>query len=401
MDAKPLPSNPNLDQYRKQAKDLLKAWKAAGVEVLRRFRQFHPRLARLSGDAFRSAAIVLADAQLVVAREHGFESWPKFASHIDAIRNARLPVPAFELAVDAIVEGDLESLRSLLREHPDLVRARSTRQHQATLLHYVSANGVEDYRQKTPENIVAIARLLLDAGAEVNATGEMYGGGAMTLGLTATSIHPFKAGVLAPLIDLLIERGAYVEAPQGSGNGMSIVRACLHNDRPDGALLMAERGARLDLETAAGVGRLDIVKGYFDSSCRMTSDATQQQLDRGFIWACEYGWQDVAGFLIDRGVNLCAGENVAQTALHLAAHHAELDIVKLLIARGAPIEAKNCYGGTVLGQTTWSSINSGLDVDYAPVVEALLEAGADVRQADYPTGIARVDEMLRRYGIDD
>jgi ankyrin repeat protein len=307
------------------------------------------------------------------------------------MRSDRPDVSNFEAAADAIVAGDLVALASLLHDHPDLVRARSARQHQATLLHYVSANGVEDYRQKTPENIVAIAALLLDAGAEVDAAAEMYGGGSTTLGLTATSIHPFRAGVLALLIDLLIARGATLDTPG------SIVRACLGNDRPDGAVLMAERGARLDLETAAGVGRLDVVNKYFDDRGMLTSGATQQQLDHGFIWACEYGRRDVVDFLIDRGVNLRAGENTGQTALHLAAHHAQLDIVNLLIARGAPLEAMNCYGGTVLGQATWSCINSKLG-DYAPVIETLLQAGADVRQACYPTGNERVDALLRRYG---
>lgn len=309
-----------------------------------------------------------------------------------------MPVSNFESAVDAIVAGDLATLASLLREHPGLVRARSTREHHATLLHYVSANGVEDYRQKTPKNIVAIAALLLDAGAEVDTTAEMYGGGATTLGLTATSIHPFKAGVLAPLIDLLIARGAAVDAPQGAGNGMSIVMGCLCNDRPEGARLISQHGARLDLETAAGVGRLDLVSQYFDGDGALTSAATQLQLDHGFIWACEYGRRDVVDFLIDRGVNLRAGENTGQTALHLAAHHAELEIVKLLIARGAPLEAKNCYGGTVLGQATWSCMNSGLDVDYVPVIEMLLQSGANVLGADYPTGNERIDEVLRRHG---
>src|ERR1043166_7236866 len=116
----------------------------------------------------------------------------------------------FELAVDAIVGGELEQLSELLRDDPALVHARSAREHRATLLHYVGANGVEDDRQKTPANIVAIAQLLLDRGAQVDATAHMYGGDATTLGLTATSIHPFKAGVLEPLIDLLVERGAEI-----------------------------------------------------------------------------------------------------------------------------------------------------------------------------------------------
>ena len=46
----------------------------------------------------------------------------------------------------------------------------------ATLLHYVAANGVEGYRQLTPPNAVAIADALLDAGADVDALADMYGG---------------------------------------------------------------------------------------------------------------------------------------------------------------------------------------------------------------------------------
>ena len=175
MDAKPLPSRPNPDQYKKQAKDLLNAWKAADVEALRRIRQGHPRLRRLTPEEIPNARFVLADAQLVVAREHGFESWPKFAGHLHAIASSHSHISTFEKAIDAIVAGDLATLTSLLREHPELTRARSTRQHHATLLHYVSANGVEDYRQRTPPNIVAIATLLLDAGAEVDALLRSHG----------------------------------------------------------------------------------------------------------------------------------------------------------------------------------------------------------------------------------
>jgi ankyrin repeat protein len=303
----------------------------------------------------------------------------------------------FEPAADAVVNGDLAALASLLRAYPDLVTARSTRPHRATLLHYVGANGVEADRQKTPPNVVAIARTLLDAGAEIDATADMYRGGATTLGLAATSIHPLKAGVLAPLVDFLVERGADVNGPRAAGNGMSIVRGCLWNDRPEGAELIAACGARLDLETAAGVGRLDVVKPFVDDAGRLKPPATREQLQAGFAWACEYGRREIVDFLLDRGVDVAAGGGIGQTALHLAAHRAQLDILRLLIARGAPLEVKNDYGGTVLGQATWSCINSGLDVDYAPIVEALLAAGADVREADYPTGNARVDELLRRH----
>lgn len=89
-----------------------------------------------------SANFALADAQLVIAREYGFDSWPKFAKHIGGLIQENFAVSKFELAADAIVTGRLHT-ESLLRENPELIRTRSTRVHRATLLHYVGANGFE------------------------------------------------------------------------------------------------------------------------------------------------------------------------------------------------------------------------------------------------------------------
>ena len=72
------------------------------------------------------------------------------------LRRTGSPVARFEVAADAIVAGKIRTLQRLLREDPKLARARSMREHRSTLLHYVSANGVEDFRQKTPKNIVDV-----------------------------------------------------------------------------------------------------------------------------------------------------------------------------------------------------------------------------------------------------
>src|SRR6267154_1492529 len=104
MDAKKLAVRPNLEQYRKQAKDLLKTRKSDDPAVLRRIWRNHPRMRKEA--EFRAAPFALADAQLVVAREHGFESWPKFTKHIEALNRERSPVSTFELAADAVVTGD-------------------------------------------------------------------------------------------------------------------------------------------------------------------------------------------------------------------------------------------------------------------------------------------------------
>ncbi|HEY1993260.1 MAG TPA: hypothetical protein VGG81_02570, partial [Edaphobacter sp.] len=161
MDAKELPSRASLEQYRKQAKALLKDQKNGDAEALERMRQHHPRFAKLMDLELRNGRMLLADAQLVLAREHGFESWPRFAKHVEALSRKSSSTSKFELAVDAVVAGDTGALARMLCESPELIRARSTRRHRSTLLLYVGANGVEDYRQRSPKNAVEIAEVLL------------------------------------------------------------------------------------------------------------------------------------------------------------------------------------------------------------------------------------------------
>jgi hypothetical protein len=198
-DLTPLPARPSLEQYKKQAKDFVKVSKSGDSEATQRVRKYHPRSDQLLDSGILSAKFALADAQLVIAREHGFESWPRFAKHIEGLARESSPVSKFESAADAIVAGDRATLERLLRENPELIRARSTRVHRATLLHYISANGFENYRQKSPQNAVEIATMLLQAGAEVEAVADMYGKDT-TLGLVATSVHPLRAGIQIALL---------------------------------------------------------------------------------------------------------------------------------------------------------------------------------------------------------
>jgi ankyrin repeat protein len=418
----PFPPRPNLEQYKKRAKALVKActsgerktirtWAADWIESLAsalktsdgdRRAWFDQRVNQIEDFAWkrlpasdqRTGKCTLADAQFVIARVHGFKSWPQFATHINALTRPTSPFSQFESAVEAIITGDVATLRRLLRANPALIRARSPRDHQATLLQYVAANGVEGFRQKTPKNVVDVAKLLLDAGADVDAPNWPDGpaGPGTTLGEVATSVHPWRAGVDIPLMQTLLDYGANINGVPGGWNPLL---AALHNGRREAAQFLAARGARLDLEGAAGVGRLDAVQTFFneDGSLR---NATNAQMESGFGWACEYGRNDVVEFLLDRGVDLRVGEKTNQTGLHWAVIGGGLETVNLLLKRGAPLEAKNVYGGTVLGQATWCVINGDRSVDYVPIISALLAAGARTEEADYPTGNERVDDLLRR-----
>jgi len=88
VDTRRLPTHPDLDQYKKQAKDLLKQLQSGVPDAVRRLQQSHPRFKGLSDANARIAACVLADAQLVVAREHGFSSWAAFKRRIQVSARA-------------------------------------------------------------------------------------------------------------------------------------------------------------------------------------------------------------------------------------------------------------------------------------------------------------------------
>jgi ankyrin repeat protein len=325
----------------------------------------------------RAAKCKLADAQFFIARGHGFASWPKFVQHLEALARASSPVSKFEAAVDAIIAGDKETLKKLLADAPELVRRRSTRDHRSTLLHYVSANGVEDFRQKTPKNIVEITKFLLNAGADVNAESDAYGGRSTTLGLTATSCHPEDAGVQIPLMELLITHGAKIDGPDGG----SAVNGCLHNGRGEAAEFFAKRGARLDLEGAAGVGRLDVVRSFFDDNGNLKPTATEQQLKDAFAWACQFGRTAVVDFLLNKGTHTDEKlKHDGQTGLHWAAYGGRADTVKLLLKRGAPVDVKDpSYDGTPLQWALYAWGNSPVLAErgqHHEVVALLARAGA-------------------------
>jgi ankyrin repeat protein len=426
FDAFPLPPQPNLEQYKKRAKELVKAcksgdparvkaWTTDWLESMARLQEYEltPRVRQaidrrvdkvaqslhelLNQPGRSDATCTLADAQFLMARWLGFESWPKLAKHLAAAVDAQSPASAFETAVDAIVAGNDEKLGQLLSEYPNLVHARSTRGHGCTLLHYTAANGVEGYRQETPKNIVAITRLLLEAGAEVDAIADLYGGGSTTLGLAATSVHPFRAGVQNDLLQVLLDYGADIDAPQGAGNNQHIVLGCMANGRGEAAIYLAQQGAKLNLESAAGVGRLDVVRSYFNDEHELINGASREQLSSAFLWASGYGQTDVVEYLLAQGVDLTATGPQKQTALHWAGmfHHA--DVVKLLLKHQAPLEIENEFGGTALDQTLWSAAHGRNADAYVPVIELLLDAGGKVPPGIPPISPA-IDELLTRHG---
>ena len=144
----------------------------------------------------------------------------------------------------------------------------------------------------------------MEAGADVNAEPNAYGGGCTALGLAATSFHPERAGVQEALRQILLDYGAVMDEPGVGGNGYTAVESCLWNGRGRAAAFLAARGAQLNLETAAGTGRKDVAASFFSEDGKLKPSATKAQMQRGFLWACEYGCPEVVEFLLEHGADL-------------------------------------------------------------------------------------------------
>jgi hypothetical protein len=359
----PVPCDSGLEAYYKQAEELLAAWKVGDPDAIRIVIHKHPKFLsdraswlpkKMSEAEIRSATFELADAQLTVARGYDFADWNRLREYVDAVSVKDSPVAVFEAAVDAVIEGDAAKLAVLLREHPELVRARSTRvtffdppTHRATLLHYVAANGVEGHHQKTPPNAVDIARMLLDAGAEVDAFAGLYGGEHTTMSLLVSSCHPARAGVQVALVETFLDYGAAIEGC-GRGEWVSPLQSALAFGYTDVAETLVRRGARVDtLAAAAGLGRLN-------DAVRLLPTASTADRHRALALASQQGYAELVKLLLDAGEDPNRynpkGNHAHTTPLHqaaLAGHHA---VVRLLVDRGARLDIKDAiYESTPLG----------------------------------------------------
>src|SRR5258708_1882699 len=106
-----LPAHPSLEQLRKQAKELLRQYRAGETTALERFRAASPR----RDDHGVSQSVALADAQFVIAREYGFETWAKLKHHVEALRPsgiAQYERLSREVA-EAYSSGDVNSIREI------------------------------------------------------------------------------------------------------------------------------------------------------------------------------------------------------------------------------------------------------------------------------------------------
>jgi hypothetical protein len=100
-----LPQQPSLEQLRRQAKDLLEQYRSGDHAAIAEVERFERRP--------DPASFALHDAQRVLARAYGYESWTKLKAFVDGVNVARL--------AEAVNAGDLNQVRAILAARPELI----------------------------------------------------------------------------------------------------------------------------------------------------------------------------------------------------------------------------------------------------------------------------------------
>jgi len=381
MNLKALPLRSPLAAYEQQAESLLAGHRAADPAAIDLLHRKHPRFLDekikwrpkfIPDTEIRDAALSLDDARLTVARYYDFLDWPSLVAHVQIVSRDG-PVFEFESAVEAVVNGDLAVLEDALRRDPALVRARSCRVccfdppvHHATLLHYVAANGVEAYRQKTPPNAIEIARVLLQAGAEPDALADMYGAECTTMSMLVSSSHPAEMGLQVPLVELLLDFGAAIEG-RGTRKWGAPLGTALVFGMSDAAKALVRRGARIDLPAAAGLG-------FVDEAARLLPSADTEARHRALSLAAQHGHAEIVRLLLDAGEdpNRFNFVHAHSTPLHQAVLAGDAPVVRLLVERGARLDIRaTIWQGTPLG---WARRGGGKR--QVEMVECLRSLGA-------------------------
>lgn len=256
----------------------------------------------------------------------------------------------FHPAAAAIIAGDIEKLRDLLRQDPSLATARSSCSH-PTLLQGLALDAVH------VANKVDMAQALIEAGAEINGP----------LGAAACIDN-------VEVARLLLDCGA---ALNGAGGWSPLEEALYWNNRGVIALLL-ERGATVhNLRLAAGLGRTDLVEGFFERDGSLKPEAgkidwpfggleesnhpdkikrelqakiaswsndRQSVINNAFIYACMHNQIDAARLLLQKGVEINAippGFDFSGTGLHYAALNGHRAMVEFLLEQGADPNIKD------------------------------------------------------------
>lgn len=291
--SKALPPNPNLAYDKKQAKALLKAYRA-GDAAVEQVQTFHPRLQNVPETRIPPEEFKLSDAQLVIAREYGFSSWPRLKHEIETQRAGLNET--FGQFAQAVKYGNAERVKELLETTPALIERIN--------------DPVIDF--DAPAVVVAAAcsrevvDVLLEHGADINARSVWWAGAFGVL-------H----GRDKDTAQYLSERGATLDVHAAAEQGMmdllhEMIRAdptLVHDKGPDGQrpLHFARSVEVIDylLENGADINARDddhcgtAAQWMVDDHTRLCRYLIERGAESDIFMACALGDIDLAKTLLD------------------------------------------------------------------------------------------------------
>ncbi len=361
--------------------------------VLDQVRTWHPDFAEAEDDAIRSATFSIDDARLVYARQHGFASWPRFTAYLERLR-AEPDREPFLAVFDAGRRGDWGRARSLLEQHPDIVRARGTNGNTLLNLACSLSPGAPPDMDGAPgagDHRLAAVQLLLAAGADVRAPNDR---GWTPLHQAAYRNDPEMAA-------LLLQAGAAYDAEAHGAGGTPLAVALFWGHREVAAVLAAQGVAPNNLRVASGLGRTDLVRACFDGVGVLTaaaragrgfyrphsgfpawrpSDDPQEVLDEALVWAAKCDQVAVMPLLIARGARVDA-DPYRGTPLIWAAYKGRLEGARWLLEHGADVNQRATFGGASHGAGV-TALHLAAQSDQAEMVELLLSRNGDMDARD-------------------
>jgi ankyrin repeat protein len=380
--------HPDLEQLKRQSKELLAAFRAADAAAVNEATAFY--------DDPQHATFALHDAQLVIARSYGFDSWPKLKAYVDGVTIGRL--------VEAVSNGDIERVRAMLKARPELANMAVSYSDEHRAIHYAAMH-------RQPE----ITRLLMRKGANARAGIHPHRDATSAWRLArergyddivaiieeeenrkAKPAHEFT---IAPAIEL-----DDAERTAVANNDLQWLRSSLAEGKLANHVRWSDGGL---LTVAVRNNRPEVLKFLLDE-CKFDPDERVSGGEGDWVaysqghplWnAAAMGLSEIANLLLDRGANPNVHVDSSGSPVHSAYSHQQWKMVDLLRERGGFVTADTAalYRETELARQILADEERGIfppniTLTEGSVVEDLLRFGGDggateiVRMA-----LARVD----------